>query len=93
MRAARVKEPNIVVSLPEEPGPEEAIEKPCVLKKICRAFTSAPVTPSSRSRVKLAEEAEALALVPPVPMRASRTLAIVALSAPKVASRSRMDVT
>ena len=51
-RAALVALPKVVVSLPGEPVPTEATAKPCVLRKDCRAFTSSPIEPTCKSRVK-----------------------------------------
>ena len=54
MSAARVAPPKLVVSLPLEPGPDAATIKPLAFSHTCRAFTSAPVEPTSRLRAKVA---------------------------------------
>src|SRR3989338_8929972 len=71
-RAARVSPPNLVVSFPGEPAPLAETAKPWLLRYSCSAFTSSPVEPVCRSRLKLAFTlalATALALGAGLPLR------------------------
>jgi len=56
MRAALTLVSKVEVSCPFDSGPDWATRKPWLFKKIWRALTSAPVSPSLSERVKMDEE-------------------------------------
>src|SRR3989344_4420501 len=78
--AARVREPNLVVSSPAEPGPLSVTGYPCEFRNCCKLFTSSPVVPSCRSRVKLPAGDEAPASAAIVASSAGETVPPRALS-------------
>src|SRR3989344_75562 len=88
MSAAFVSAPNVVVSLPGEPGPEEATVKPLALRSICRALTCSPSEPTVRSDLNAAT---ALLVTEPfvAPSSDAFTFATTDASAPNEARTSR----
>src|SRR3989338_324630 len=78
MSAERVALPNLLVSLPGEPGPLSATRYPLAFSHCCSALTSAPLMPSSKLRAKAAVTVPVVAL----PLSAALTLSMVAWSAP-----------
>ena len=53
IRACLVLVPNILVSLPTEPGPSVDTIYPLELRKICNCLTSSPVIPKYNGLVNL----------------------------------------
>src|SRR3989344_6811481 len=88
MTAALVRPPKKDVSLPGEPGPEEATVKPLALRSICRALTCSPSEPTVRSDLNAAT---ALLVTEPfvAPSSEAFTFATTDASAPNQARTSR----
>lgn len=89
MRAALVRPPNLVVSLPGDPAPLAATGYPCEFKNSWRVFTSLPSDPKVRSALKTCTAALVTEPVV-VPSSTAFTLASVAASTLKETSTSRI---